>query len=308
MSETNLTPARKVAVLWLLLLSVFAAFNVAFIPIRATQRANAPENFVARARAIAADGDTVRAASLMQTGIERFRPAYPEPYLLLKDWGPGAFAEQAGALAAFYREHPQGPSLSWFEVACGKEGFARSRLGQLAEIYGALAMDGVIGATGSVAPVPIIAASDARAVLLIDGVDFGGDEPGMYVAMVSPDSGRILRLGHFDLAASWEESEAMTRFMRQTPRGVIGVFAVAPDASGRLDYVTLGPELEYFGLEREAMIDYQLGFYGYNYRFAAIGLKGAQPGQALQMWSPESLNGEPGHAVACAVFPPEDPA
>ena len=54
----------------------------------------------------------------------------------------------------------------------------------------------------------------------------------------------------------------------------------------------------------EAMIQRRPRFFGMRYSFAAIGVKGAIPGKAMQAWSPDAYDGKSGHPVACGVITP----
>ncbi len=64
----------------------------------------------------------------------------------------------------------------------------------------------------------------------------------------------------------------------------------------------LEAELRAFGLAREANIDRRSAILGLRYSFAAIGVKGAREGAALQAWSPEAFQGRDGHPVVCGVL------
>ena len=339
-TKTPLTPGRKVALLWLLLLSFFAIFNLAYLPISRVQEAQSPLRFEQRAAEMAAEGQTVAAATVLRDGIRAFRPPFPEPYARLAEYGAGDLSAQAAPLARFYQLADDGlteeeiaalrGSKSWSSLAPpdqsgllaairlfayrGMFAFPMDPTGAwplgiedaatvLSLAQGVLRTDGAIGTTGVSAPVPIVSASGGRALLHIDGVNYGGVKRAMYVAIVSPIDGQILQLGHFDLNESWDESLRMAQFLQGARQGAIGVFAASEEASVYLDYTHLGPELEYFGLEREAIIGHDRKFLGLKFAFAAIGVKGAPPGSGLQAWSPGEFDGRTGHPVCCAVFP-----
>jgi hypothetical protein len=329
----TLSPERKVGVLWLLLLGFFLVFNAAYFPIRQYQSERAPENFEAFAERLAASGQREMAARHIASGISWFHPPYAGPYQTLVATGNAAMQDhatlyqrlEAGAVdAATLDALAQGVALPaaldlepavalWREKnLLSPRDVAVSSLQAAALIvagHGEIRSDGKIGEAG-LAPVSIIAASGPRAVLVIDGVDYGGTARGLYAAILSSSDGRILQLGQFDLWESWDESLRMAQFLRRAPEGSIGVFAASQEASVYFDYKNLAPEVEKFGIAPEAMVNSQLRFYGLNYTFAAIGVKGSvnstgamnsKPG--LQAWSPGEFNGHKGHPVCVAVSP-----
>lgn len=337
-----MTPGRKVALLWMLLLSFFAVFNLAYLPIIRMQDAASPLRFEEHAAVLADAGQTVTAAAVLHEGVAAFHPPYAEPYARLAEYGAGDLAAGAARQARFYQFADEGltteevqalrnPAFSgagaWHaNFSAGIEAAVKLFVYQglfsfpmdpsggwpldladaatvLADAQGVVRLDGVIGGTGVSAPVPIVAASGPRALLHIGGVDYGGTKRALFVAIVSPEDGQILQLGQFDLNDSWDESIRMARFLQSARQGAIGVFAVSQEASVYLDDTHLGPELEYFGLKREAIIGYDRKFYGLKFAFAAIGVKAAAPGTALQAWSPGEFDGRTGHPVSCAVMP-----
>lgn len=327
----KLHPDRKVAVLWVLLLGVFAAFNAAYFPVRNVQAERAPQNFVAYAEKLEKAGHPGYAASQLAAGLGWFHPTDPEPYVRYSALAPaepnvpittarGAFyvllakgaLDSAGVaiLPGMLTRSAPGdigidlePVLSLWRTA----GFFEPRDLKVSPeqasalvvlAHGMIGREGRIGDAGTT-PVPLLAASGERAVLIADGHDFGGSQRGLYVAIISPADGRALQLGSFDLWESWKESRRMAEFLQRAPEGSIGIFAVCKEASVFLDYTYLAPELEYFGIERQAMVNDRLGFYGLNYKFAAIGVKGRTRG--LQAWSPGEFAGRKGHPVCVAV-------
>lgn len=324
-----LTPDRKVGVLWALLLGFFLAFNAAYFPIRQFQKERAPENFEAMAARLKEAGHTDLAQRQLAAGISWFHPTYPAPYQALVDSGDATANAQvslytalrrgpltADALAALL---PLAPTLNrqphgldtafslWRDAGLIDATLAASPkeiTALLRTAHGTLREDGQIGSAGTT-PVSILAASGPRAVLVIDGVDYGGEARGLYVAVLGGGTGRILQLGQFDLWESWDESLRMAQFLRKAPEGSIGVFAVSHEASVYFDYTHLAPEVERFGLERQAMVNQRLRYFGLKYAWAAIGVKGGTG--ALQAWSPGEFQGYPGHPVCVAVWPENTP-
>lgn len=321
-----LTPERKVGVLWALLLGFFLAFNAAYFPIRQFQAERAPENFESLAERMAKAGHAELAARQLAAGIGWFHPAYAAPYKQLQAAGDATAAAQVAlysalesgplTMEAMSALSSVAPPLSgspsqldlafalWREAGLVSPADAPATREQEAAVlrtaHGSLRTDGQIGGAGRT-PVSIMAASGPRAVLVIDGVDYGGQPRGLYVAVLDGGTGRILQLGQFDLWESWDESLRMAQFLRKAPEGSIGVFAVSQEASVYFDYTHLGPEVERFGLERQAMVNQRLRFFGLKYAFAAIGVKGGSGG--LQAWSPGEFQGHEGHPVCVAVWP-----
>lgn len=322
----TLSPKRKVSVLWALLLGFFLVFNAVYFPVRQYQAQRAPENFEAHAARLLEGGYADLAQKHLAAGIDWFHPAYPSPYEKLGAMGDPRLDLsrrlyghlQSGrldgvALEDLAQAHAPlaiaGPTLEDAVSLWREEGLLSPRdVAVTGEAAAALVLAGQgvlspvrIGETGVPAPVGIVAASGPRAVLVIDGVDYGGRARGFYAAVLDAATGRILQLGQFDLWESWDESERMAKFLQRAPLGSIGVFAVSQEASVYFDNTHLAPELEYFGLTREAMVQRRMRFYGMKYRFAAIGVKGAQGG--IQAWSPGEFNGSPGHPVCVATWP-----
>ena len=173
----------------------------------------------------------------------------------------------------------------------------------------AFSVDGAIGATGVHSPEDILVISgggtEARrmAHILLRGQDFAKAERGFHVAIVEGKTGQVIQTGHFDVYARESEAERMARFLRRAPDGAIGAFAVYDDASVNLS-IELVRELLAFGFEEQARIDRAPAILGLRYSFAGIGVKGATPGTALQVWSPDSFGGYAGHPAACGVLSP----
>jgi len=310
----------------MLLLGFFLAFNAAYFPIRQYQSERAPENFAAFAERMAAAGQTEMAARQLAAGIGWFHPAYAAPYEQLAAAGDAPARAQAllyARLAAGGLDLPAMEELSrlvpsvagnapdlepafalWREAGLVQPKDAAAGNGHKAAVlqagHGHLQADGRIGDAGRT-PVSILVASGPRAVMMIDGVDYGGSTRGLYVAVLEAATGRILQLGQFDLWESWDESLRMAQFLRKAPEGSIGVFAVSKEASVYFDHARLTPEMEAFGLERQAMLNHRLRFFGLKFAFAAIGVKGGTGG--MQAWSPGEFKGHEGHPVCVAVWP-----
>lgn len=172
---------------------------------------------------------------------------------------------------------------------------------------GTMVTNGKIGETGTKIDFDLIvqsggAAKERRiAHIFLRGRDFGGQERGLHAALIDPANGQFLQGGIFDIWSSSAEADRLALLLRDAPEGTIGAFAVMDDASANMTE-TLEAGLRSFGLFPEAMVMRHLRFFGLRYSFAAIGVKGAIPGSALQAWSPEEFDGHRGHPVACAVF------
>jgi hypothetical protein len=181
----------------------------------------------------------------------------------------------------------------------------------LLELCGAVRIDGVIGGTGTAAPASLLVLSTGGprraggAHILYRGRDYGNHERGMYCVFIDPGRGAVITTGEFDIWESVSEADRMTVLLRKMPPGTIGAFAVYDEAS-----INLTPELEEellaFGLAKEAVVDRRAVLYGIRYGFAAIGVRGAAPGTAMQAWSPRESGGREGHPVVCAVFEPAE--
>lgn len=187
------------------------------------------------------------------------------------------------------------------ETLTMEEGLSLMRVGG-----DALRLDGHIGETGVRSPGTVLVQSwggmetGRSAHIWLRGRDFGGRKRGFHVALIDEQTGQVFNLGLFDIWEAPEEAVRMAAFLREAPPGCIGAFAVCDDAS-----VNLSPELEAemlgFGLEKQALIMGRPALLGLRYSFAALGVKGAAPGTALQAWSPESFAGVAGPPVVCGV-------
>lgn len=163
-----------------------------------------------------------------------------------------------------------------------------------------------IGETGVVSPVDLLAISGGgdgqrRTAQLCAGArHYVGTERGLHVMVIEPDSGDVLHLMTFDLWQREEEAGRLTAFLRDIAPGSIALFAVLDNAAGNWSKAMKG-ELIAFGLREEAVIGRQPALLGDRYSFAAIGVKGAPPGTAIQAWSPDQFADVLGHPVAVGV-------
>ena len=174
---------------------------------------------------------------------------------------------------------------------------------------GALLTDGMIGATGIQSPEDILVQSGGgggarrHAHIFLRGRDYASRKRGFHAALINAETGQVIQSGVFDIWDRVDEAGRMAEFLRAAQAGCIGAFAVFDDASANLT-AELEDELLGFGLERQACIERAPALLGLSYSFAAIGVKGAGPGTALQAWSPENFKGQPGHPVVCGVVRP----
>ena len=336
------------AVLWLVIVGAFAAFNAVFWPAHMHQADRDPAQFLAYARKLDGLGETLPALVRLRQGIRQHHPPWPEPYELLQGWLRRAGAEdEALALEpviAFYRALSTGDADRGKELRQAVRGVREQKavarvdastcdaVNQLAgdfsralglldtvgpmsceeqlallRLSGPLRTDGRVGETGVRSPVDIVVQSGGGAGprgvahLFIRGREYAKRQRGLHAALVDAQSGQVFALGDFDIWDSAAEAARMTQFLREAPAGCIGVFAVRDDASANLT-PALEAELLGFGLECQAVINYEPALLGLRYSFAAIGVKGASAGTALQAWSPEAFQGYPGHPVACGVI------
>lgn len=345
-----MTPLRRVGLLWVLILAIFAGFNIAYWPVWRHQQRHDPKNFMTLAEAHREAGELARAIAVLEQGIAGFRPPKAQPYVQLRGYlreqGRAEDARALEPIIVFYhgtgRTAPEDRAEHWAQAVdlylerspapltapLTAETLARLA-GRLAAIYGieeaVLAweserhyallqlLDGgiaprrAIGETGVDSPVDILVQSGGgeglrrTAHLFIGNRDFAGVGRGFHAALVDPESGQALQWGVFDLWDEIEEAHRMQRFLESAAPGVIGVFAVLDEGS-----VNMTPGLEAalidFGLYPEARINREKRLLGMRYSFAAIGVKGAAPGSALQVWSPGEFAGHPGRPVNCGVL------
>lgn len=169
-------------------------------------------------------------------------------------------------------------------------------------------LSGNIGGTGVQAPVPLLAysgggADSRRGVHLFAGEkDLGRRERGMHIALLDAGSGALLSAACFDVWERREEGQRLFPFLAEAPEGCIGLFAVYDDGAGMLTH-ELEEAFLLFGLDRRLMDERKMRVAAIRSSLAAIGVKGAVPGSALQVWSPQWYHGRRGHPVLCAAFP-----
>ena len=138
-----------------------------------------------------------------------------------------------------------------------------------------------IGTTGVRAPTPIFSESAGEesgdfAHIWINGRDVAPTpgEPGYYVAVIEPGQGRVEAVRRFDTLADPTASAALAAFMAGISNGRIVAVAAGDEASLALgaDAVTALRDIGAIGDLR--------GHFRWSH--AIIGVKGAQPGQALE--------------------------
>lgn len=342
----NISDARRVGLLWVLILGLFGVFNLVYWPIRFYQRETAPENFLAYARTLHREGKAADAIDCLRRGIEQHHPTFAGPYETLGDWlraqGDTDGAGVRDVQGRFYRALRNGPEMAlreaiqaslarepvpplspeagrYVSLLAGSLGVVWSarevvaalpvqeQLALLRLTGNAISTNGMIGGTGMASPVDILAQSGGGAAarecthILVRGRDYAGGDRGFHVALMDAQSGQVAQMAQFDIWESVEDAARMARFLREAPKGIVGVFVVADDASANMTPELEG-ELLSFGVARQACINREPGLLGLRYSFAAIGVKGAPSGTALQAWSPGSFAGYPGHPVTCGVL------
>lgn len=340
---SRMHPLAKVAFLWTMLAVLFAAFNLVYWPRYQRQTLKKPESFMAyadtlpeeEARRVLQQGisrfnppweepyarlaaletrtgnaaaakyyrgraDFYRALHGKTTAIDMLSAlalAFSEPYANI---GPSA-ARAVGAAAASFCE------------AMGMRGLGdHCTLPQQIALFalggGAVAPDGRIGGTEIKAPLPLLAYSgggrDKRrgAHLFVGDTDYASELRGMHIVLLDGDRGAVIQAERFDLWDSTEEASRMALFLDKAPQGCIGLFAVCDEGSA---FMTNAIEAGFlhFGIEKSTFVGGEPRILGLRYSFAAIGVKGAPPGSALQAWSPDRFQKRRGHPVVCAAFP-----
>jgi hypothetical protein len=110
--------------------------------------------------------------------------------------------------------------------------------------------------------------------IYVDGRNVSPDERGYNVVVLDAATGAVERTGHFDTFASEEGSVRLAEFIAEIPNGKIVAVAVEDEASlslaeeAVLALRTIGGEVDLRDMFRWA--------------HAMIGVKGAEPGQALE--------------------------
>ncbi len=131
-----------------------------------------------------------------------------------------------------------------------------------------------IGTTGVRLAADVEVTSDReRAVVMVNGRMFRPDR-GYYLVAIDPASGRVLDTGAFDLSWSESDAAAMVAFIDRVPAGGVVVVATEFDASRALTDEAVAA-LSTLGLAVDLRGQFQV-------MHAAIGVKGAAPGTALE--------------------------
>jgi hypothetical protein len=135
----------------------------------------------------------------------------------------------------------------------------------------------VIGQTGVETPVDLEVNSGSDFAFITVGfgqeaVDASAHRRGVNVAVIQPRSGQVTANRGFDTAANEVEAAALSQFIREIPQGQIVIVATQGwDAASFFNAETLA-SLQSLGLASQALTP----------PFAAIGVKGASAGAALQ--------------------------
>jgi len=141
-----------------------------------------------------------------------------------------------------------------------------------------------IGTTGvQLAADVTITADRFRSVIVVNGRIFRPD-PGYFLVAIEPASGRVLQTGAFDVSSLADDSGAMAAFIDNLAPGTVVALATESDASASLtaDAVVA---LSSLGMTTDLREQFRL-------MHAAIGVKGAVPGTALE------VTGEPAASLS----------
>ncbi|MBI4786380.1 MAG: hypothetical protein HY782_04970 [Chloroflexi bacterium] len=146
-------------------------------------------------------------------------------------------------------------------------------------IGGAQQDDYAIGNTGVTSPVDIAATGagfDAGRFgeLFVAGRNVVPSQRGYHLVAVNPQSGAVDRVGSFDTFSGPAESARLAQFVEQLPTGEI-VAGVAVDEVSRQLQPSAVDALRQLGVDSDLQFQFRAGH-------AFIGVKGAQPGQALE--------------------------
>lgn len=327
---------------WLLVAVIFTGFHFFYYPRYREQLLAEPEQFVRRAEHLLQSGEEAAALHVLQQGIATFNPPVASVYRACAALlGADDDAEKSlmEGRAAFYDlvAAPSSEGLRALQDAAGGVSVADdalltvwqhfSRALHLPELSGwsaeaaasifslagsVFSADGKIGSTGVTSPVALLAYSGGGADhrrglhLFIGDRDYGSNKRGMHVALLDATTGEVLAVEVFDLWERPEEGRRLEVFLQEAPESCLGLFAVCDDGAGVLTH-ELEDSLLRFGLDRLLVEDRRARVLGIRASFAAIGVKGASPGSALQVWSPQWFGDHRGHPVLCAVLPEESP-
>jgi hypothetical protein len=149
--------------------------------------------------------------------------------------------------------------------------------------------NGAIGATGIQAPVAIEVNSGGPAGFAYitigegDGSEDGSEHRAGYnVAVLDPQTGRLLKRRGFDTTPDGSDAEAtaLADFIAAVPQGQIVVVALQADGAARLNETAIGA-LHSIGGQADPR-----GSSGWSH--AVVGVKGAAPGTALEVAGPDT--------------------
>ncbi len=131
-----------------------------------------------------------------------------------------------------------------------------------------------VGTTGTrLAADVAITADRERAVVTVNGRVFRPGR-GYFLVVLDPVTGRIVQTGGFDVSWNREESDALVRFVDAVPAGAVVAVTTEFDASRELTDAAV-EALTSLGLGTDLRGQFQV-------MHAAIGVKGAAPGTALE--------------------------
>ena len=139
--------------------------------------------------------------------------------------------------------------------------------------------DYTIGSTGVVSPVDIAATSAGYNAgrfgeIVVAGKNVIDDTRGYHLVAVNPQSGVVDRVASFDTFADAAESARLAQFVDLLPRGEIVAGVAIDDVSTKLQQSAISA-LKTIGVDSDLRFQFRMGH-------AFIGVKGAQPGQALE--------------------------
>lgn len=142
----------------------------------------------------------------------------------------------------------------------------------------------VIGETGTTSPVDISVLSgglEEYGAIIVNGETLTPEERGLIVVMVDPVSGKVIATEAFDTHLSERESDSFGRMVLSAPAGTIVAVGIYDEGTAQLtDDARLA--IKSIG-GAEMLLD------SFGYAYGIIGVKGAEPGTALEKTSPDSL-------------------
>ena len=152
-----------------------------------------------------------------------------------------------------------------------------------------------IGTTGQMSPVDIgvlAGGSSSYSAIMINGETVTPEQRGMIVAAVDPETSELLFSGGFDTYASEAESNSLASVINNVPNGTIVALATYDEGTGSLTdqareaIGTLGAA--------ETLQD------AFGLSYALVGVKGAEPGTAVERLANEPLAVDVGMGAAVA--------